>query len=468
MRTSQHVKIASFKSGLRPEDGRRFREKETQAIRAQKRECERNHQRNIFPKVELENQFFDFTPFMQCANEEKLIEVLSSMRKILSHGRDDLVLQVYQSGILQYLARYLSPDYPEEIQYETAWLVTNITSSILFDKILLTYVKPLAHLFIRSPDMKTRIQSLWAITNIFGSIDILSELVDTAFFECLVLLAGSVKNEEFLKVISWSIFAILRNNSTASTVPLFIPIFRKILSENKSEEIIINVCWCLYNITSTSETHYKNLADHGIIPVLMEHLNSPNRTIVYSAIRVLANFAMGDIEYTDEMLQRSFLERVRELLILNSGYDIHKECCWALSNIAAGSAEHTQQILSHGIAGILSQLFDNTYSRIQGEIVYIIYNILNRKISSYTEEIVNCKLFYPLVVFMERKNIDLVKISMDGFLKLFSTELPSEMLEKMDDLLDQCAFQEIVERLTLSDVPEIALAADELLQMLQK
>lgn len=465
MRTSQFSRVNTFKVGIRPEDGRRFREKESQIIRMQKREMERNQQRNMCPTVLLENQTFDLFNGIE---EGALLESLSTMRRVLSHGKDDLVIEVYRSNILEYLVKYLSPEYPEEVHYETAWIITNISSSVIFDKVLLKYVKPLAHIFIRSPDMKSRVQSLWAITNIFGSMDILSELIDTAFFECLVLLAGTVQKEEILKVISWSIFAILRNHSTESLVPLFIPIFRKILSQTKCEEIIINVCWCLYNITSTSEVHYKNLAENGMISVLMEHVNSPNGTIVYSAIRVLANFAMGDIEYTDEMLQYSFLERVRELLILNSGYDIHKECCWALSNIAAGSAEHTQQILSHGIMGILSQLFDHTYSRIQAEIVYIVYNILNRKITSFTEEIVNCKLFYPLIVFMERKNIDLVKVSLDAFMKLFSTELPSELLEKMADLLDACAFQDIVEKLTLSDIPEIALAAEELLQKLEQ
>lgn len=464
-RASQTIpsKIAQYKKGIEPEKCRRSRDAEALAMRRQKREIRYSQSRNIIPTVILDGVTYDFC---NLESEERLIDVLSSMRRVLSDGRDDLVNQVYENGILHHFHMYLTPAFSEEVQFQSAWILTNITSSVLFDAVLLTYVEPLVNLFIRSPYMNVRIQSLWAITNIIGSIDIMKELSETTFFECLVLLASTIQSEEFLKIVSWSIFAILRNDTAKCMIPYFISTLRKILSEATHEEIIINIEWCLYNITSSSETYYESLMNAGIIPILMHHLGSKKGTIVYSTIRVLANFAMGDTVYTEEMIKYGFLERVRDLLIMESGYDIQKECCWALSNIIAGSKQDTEQIISGGFLPILSSVFDKTYTRVQGEIVYIVWNILVRQLSRHAEEVINSGLIYPLIVYLERKNIDLVKVSLDSFLKLFSTDFDkSETLQKLNDILDEYGFKDIIDQLCYSDVPEIAESADDILKL---
>lgn len=464
MRQSQVRK--SFKVGIQKEDCRRKRELESQNIRKQKRENVITARRNILPEIKLHPNNFDidFTALYQKTDNESIYKTLYKIRKIVS-VENPPIYDLYLTGIYPILSDFLDLKYSKEIQFEALWIITNIVSDEKFNYPQTSdYIDHLVNVFINSPFLENQIQALWALGNISGDMDTIPYLTNNRFFPVMYILIDTTIELYAIRLITWSLCILLKNKHSGPYVSRFIPSFKKILSRFKDEEIISNTCWILYYIT-ISDSFYEEIKDAGIIQYLISFLSCGMNDIVLPCSKALGNFATGDDKYTQLMIECGLVEKLIEFLTNETSPAILiKECCWTISNILAGDICHTNYLLDKGIDYILEKLFHKTYSEIQKEIAFCIYNIVWRRIPGHTERLFSSGLFECLILCLNKKDSEIIKISLESLSKISVTKLDDTFFKNMEEnisLMDQ------LETLSYSNSKEITVLSQNILDLVQ-
>lgn len=126
-------------------------------------------------------------------------------------------------------------------------------------------------------------------------------------------------------------------------------------------EVISSSLWAL-SYMSDGDTNWLNLIMQNInVKVVIDFLSNENQEISSPAIRMIGNIASGSEEQVNQILQAGGLDVLKNMINKASQSPmIVKECCWVISNIAAGTPNHVQQILDKDFAKMLSLIVKST------------------------------------------------------------------------------------------------------------
>lgn len=245
-------------------------------------------------------------------------------------------------------------DYSEpHIQIEATWCVTNCASGTQeqCNFIVSKNVIPILIQLLDSPYPSLYEQAIWCIGNIAGdSVKSRDECLKEGACRKVVDIYWKLKssNAEYaMKLIAqvkWTLSNLCRSKPAPDLKHVFCAVpalCDAIKTGNNEVSGIADSVWALVQITNMKTIG--KISESGVVPYLVAMLNSNQVVIVNPTLRILGNITNG----TDEDAQICIDAGLVEATLVNMSHThkiIRMECCWILSNLAAGCTKHKEYI----------------------------------------------------------------------------------------------------------------------------
>lgn len=387
MESSERKKF--FSIAANEENAKKTKEKSGVELRKNKREEIASKYRNLetapswvilnnhYPETYTIEELPQILESFQAPDNNSLLYIAQAIRKLLCNKEKNYVSDVCNTVVLQHLPSWLSREDHSQLQYEAAWICTNIASSEQCD--LLTKIEaigPLVNL-LRSSRQEIRGLSAWSLGNIaanstaernllmsYNALDLLVLALQTPIRakdkdNCLWAISNFIRKKPLLPFetikqafvvmlqsldiksayplvdILWAINSYISNPDVTFylTSPQIISITVGLLS-SKDKDIKYMANKIIGGICSSSGIQTQLLLEANVIPGLYKSLHSKSAKIRKESTWAIANICGETSDQIDFILNGKIFERIIECAELDT-YLVRSECAWVLANSAA-------------------------------------------------------------------------------------------------------------------------------------
>ena len=342
-----------------------------------------------------------------------LVEAVKYLRGILSVESNPAVDLVCSRGdvvaaLCDFITEYITP----AIRFEAAWAVTNIASGDSHHCAAVmqcgAHVKFVAAL-TSTDDINLKEQAMWGLGNIAGD----SSQARDAVLGCGALQAavrtlpqGAWPEEvpappvSYMRNAAWTISNMVRGKPSPpfdDRVQLAMTALARIVLDatgnapgaawacsGGDQELLVDALWGLSYMTSGEDARlefFRGLSEPagaapGVIPAIVNLLQSPSKNVHLPALRTVGNLVTGSAADTDAVLEAGFLPIAPSLLQMRRV--VQKETCWALSNITAGVAAQKDAVISCDwfVPGMYEAL-NSTHGDVAKEAAWAVSNLFD-------------------------------------------------------------------------------------------
>ncbi|KAI3910170.1 hypothetical protein MKW92_017032 [Papaver armeniacum] len=309
---------------------------------------------------------------------ELQLEATTQFRKLLAVERSRPIDQVNQSGVIPKFVEFLTRDDYPELQFEAAWVLTNIASGTS-DHVRVVIESGAVRILVRllgSPCDDVREQAVWALGNI---------AVDSPKSRDIVLGQGALipvlqqLNEHaklsMLRTATWTLSNFCRGKPHSLFQQIrALPALQHLI-HSTDEEVLTNVCWALSFLSHGKNDKIQAVVDANVCPRLVELLMHPSPSVMIPALRTVGNICNGNDKQTQIIINHQLLPCLLNFLRNNHEESIKKEACWTISNITAGNKDQIQAVVAAEIIGPLIHLLQTAEFDVKKEAAWAISNV---------------------------------------------------------------------------------------------
>ncbi|KFK30823.1 hypothetical protein AALP_AA6G030600 [Arabis alpina] len=304
-----------------------------------------------------------------CSDDsDSQLKATNFLRRLLSIENPP-INAVVQSSVVPRLVMFLSRDSFPELQFEAAWVLTNIASGTSENTktIVESGAIPIFIQLLSSPSEDVREQAVWALGNIAGDSPKCRDLV-LSYNAMMPLLSqfNEHTNLSMMRNATWTLSNLCRGKPQ--------PSFEQRLVQSTDEEILADACWALSYVSDNLNEKIQAVIDLGVIPRLIELLSHSSQSVPYPALRTIGNIVMGDDDQTQTVLDHQVLPRLLNLLINTYKKSIKKETCLIISNITARNSNQLQAVIEAGIIQSLVWMLQTAEFEVKKEAAWAISN----------------------------------------------------------------------------------------------
>ncbi|CAG8795273.1 34882_t:CDS:10, partial [Gigaspora margarita] len=404
------------------------------------------------------------------------------LRKYLSlQNVDERVDNVLALGIIPLLIEFLECYHDNLLQYETAWIITNIaagstqhTQALVAGDVTQHLIKVLT----TSSNIEVQTQIIWALGNIAGDGAVFRDIILSAgVIDPLLYILSHYDKYDYMavRITVWATANMCRgcrcsDPSWSLITPAF-PILGAMVQLNDIE--IISDAWCVSCKESCVkcwcgrfEKQTQSVIDAGALTVLTSSfLTTKNLTLRRDACLAVSNVAAGTYKQVNAVLTEPNLMESIVALLWDNDMKVVKEACWVLSNSTSlHSPGHIQIILQHDIISPFLHHLRNpaTPHEILNKLIDTLVNILSVGdlsgpnssqilANEYAEKLASAGIVEALIMTWNNPAInDVVKEKVRGLLeRWFYGYLPRNEQNGGEIEEDIASIEERVSRLTI-------------------
>lgn len=490
---ARRIQLYKNKGNFQTDEVRRRREDVTVELRRQKREESLAKRRNLhttpLPRTQYADQNAESAA--QAASElpqirgllvnkllsdlpEDRIEAASKFRKLLSRGKNPPIQEVIDCGVVPTFVNYLRLDDQPNLQFESAWVLTNIASgSSLQTKVVIDNGGiPIFVRLLGSTSSDVKEQAIWALGNIAGDGPefrniVLSEGILTPLLE---IFKEPNNRLSTLRNGTWTLSNLCRGKEPQpdwELISIVIPTLSRLIYSS-DEEMLADTCWALSYLSDGLNDRIQRIIDANVCNRLVELLNHPSVSIQVPALRTIGNIVTGDDQQTQAVIDAGALPALVETLKTEK-QSIKKEACWTISNITAGTTAQIQAVIDAGLMPIMVDILENGDMRAKKEACWAISNATSGGLSrpEQTHYIVSCGAIKPLVSLLCIPDSKIVQVALDGIdniLKVGEMERPeTNGINRMAVYVDEVQGTEAIFSLQFHGVSDIYSKAFEII-----
>uniref|UniRef100_A0A914QW77 Importin subunit alpha n=1 Tax=Panagrolaimus davidi TaxID=227884 RepID=A0A914QW77_9BILA len=271
-------------------------------------------------------------------------------------------------------------NFSEELQFEAAWILTNISAGsseqtkALFDLFIhLTLLK----LFKTDCNANIANQTLCAIGNIMADNDgFCYSCISAGITEPLIKqMKKFLDNIPFMRTVSW----VIGKMSHLKDSPLFketawnlFPALWE-LAKIEDSEVCINAVWGLGYLTEGDIDLLMNF-NKNVIKTVAPYLTSSNPELQIATIHFLANCASGNDEITQKIVDCGVLKNLNEFLN-HKNVEVVRETVWMLSNILAGTEKQLKAVFDAGLMPKIIELLESFDKNVAEKALWAVTNV---------------------------------------------------------------------------------------------
>ncbi|XP_012217870.1 importin subunit alpha-1 [Linepithema humile] len=427
---------AYFKFNNKHEEARRRRNAASVELRKAKKDDQLSKRRNLNceekesnPQIEESTTFtFSLDELIQSiksSDETTRLLATQTCRKLLSREKNPPINDMIEAGIVPCCIELLDYDHNIPLQFEAAWVLTNIASGTSVQTqtvIKCGAVQKLVRL-LKSESSNVAEQAVWALGNIAGDGPTARDFVLTneAMPQLLELIRPDI-SVTFLRNIVWTLSNLCRNKNPPPSFEMIQPalaIFIRLLT-NTDQDVLADTCWALSYLSDGSNDKIQAILDTGIIPLLVELLKSQQTSVLTPALRTVGNIVTGDDAQTDAVISAGALPHLGALL-RHSRSNIVKEAAWAISNITAGNAGQIQHVINANLLTPLVEVLQFGDYKAQKEAAWAVTNLTSGGTVQHLSQLVAAGVLPYFCNLLDSKDWNTVIVVLDGLSNLLHT-----------------------------------------------
>jgi importin subunit alpha-6/7 len=339
-------------------------------------------------------------------------------RKLLSVEANAPVQECINIGAIPLFVNCLQRHDFSELQFEAAWALTNVASTdrtaVVVESGSIPYLCQL--LMVQAPEIRE--QAAWCLGNVAG---------DRAEYRDLILNQGALMNVvanimnpanvSLLRNCTWTLSNLCRGKPQPrlATIHGAFPALQYLLLNHIDQEAMIDATWALSYICDGDNDRIQVIVNLGVIPTLIAMLNSNQQALIVPALRTLGNIVSGEDSQTDAVVKEGVLSALGPLLS-NAKRNVKKESLWMLSNIAAGTKEQLNLLMCTPLllAQILEQLSEHIDWDIRKEACWVICNIASSGVAGHIFALVEHGIFRYLSTLLDISDVKMLTIVLEA------------------------------------------------------
>lgn len=274
------------------------------------------------------------------------------VRKILSIAENPPIQAVIDAGLVPRMIEYVKQSEYPQLQLEATWALTNVASgtTIQCQSIIDKGGIPLFVELLKSNNSGIVEQAIWAIGNISS---------DCIFYRDTIIRAGGLHNlvevvdktqeETLIKHGCWALSNLCRGSPLPKYdfVKSAIPVLCRTIATGRltDKEIIADCCWAISYHSDANKNKIQVVIESKVISKIIKNLDENSMAVLIPSIRILGNVSTGSADHTNELLAANILQPLERVLEHHKKV-VRREACWVISNIAAGSRNQVEAVLS--------------------------------------------------------------------------------------------------------------------------
>uniref|UniRef100_A0A8C5WN89 Importin subunit alpha n=1 Tax=Laticauda laticaudata TaxID=8630 RepID=A0A8C5WN89_LATLA len=379
------------------------------------------------------------------------LKAAQAVRKMLSKQKNPPVNQVIESGIIPKLVEFLHYHDTPNLQFESAWALTNIASGTSEQTKAVIDANGIQGLvdLLSSPHIHICEQSVWALGNIAGDGPMCRDtLISFGVIPPILSLVMPSTPVGFLRTITWTLSNLCRNKKPhppLDAVKQVLPTLTCLL-QHPDKDIISDTCWAMCYLTDGSNHRIQVVVEAGVLFRLVELLFTTELPILTPALRAIGNVIAGTDEQTQMAIDAGILSILPQLL-LHPKSSVQKEAAWALSNIAAGPCSQIQQLITCGLLPPLVELLDKGDYKAQKEGVWAVANFTTGGTVQQVVSMIRAGVMKPLLNLLSVKDSNTILVILESLSNFFRIAEKLGETEKLGLLVEELEGVEKIEAL---------------------
>lgn len=347
-------------------------------------------------------------------------------RQILSREHNPPIDIVIKSGVVPTLVKFMGDEFPDLLQLEAAWALTNIASGTSDQtKVVIEAgaVPQFVHLLL-SPSLELKEQAIWALGNVAGDSSTYRDYVLGCNAMPSILELFNSPKISLIRTASWTLSNLCRGKNPSpdwQVVAPALPALAKLVYCTDSEALV-DACWAVSYLSDGAYEAIQAVIDARIPKRLVELLGHDSNLVKTPALRAIGNLVTGNDLQTQQVINCGVLPALVPLFT-NSKESIRKETCWTISNITAGNVEQIQAVIDNNLIPPLVKVLESGEYKTKKEACWAISNassggLTKPEIIQYLVQQGCIKPLCDLLVVGDNKIIEITLDALENILKM--------------------------------------------------
>jgi len=362
----------------------------------------------------------------QLAQEDPQLQFAATQafRKMLSVEQNPPIQDVIQAGIVPRFVHFLKEVSRPDLQFEAAWVLTNIASGTAEQTRVVVEMGalPIFVELLGSPNDDVREQAVWALGNIAGDSPNFRDLVlQSGGLNPVIMLLSTSEKVSMMRNSTWTLSNFCRGKPPPPfewVSPALATLAHLIHSSDV--EVLTDACWALSYLSDGPNERITAVIQAGVCQRLIELLQHTSPLVQTPALRVVGNIVTGDDQQTQVILQGGALQCLKQLLS-HAKKSIRKETCWTISNVTAGTRDQIQEVINTGLIPPVIELLRTADFDIKKEAAWAVSNATSGGSPQQIGYLVECGCIKPLVDLLRVSDAKIIGVALEALDNILKT-----------------------------------------------